>query len=350
MNTPFGLGAFESPNDPRTYIHENSYDKVDILPNTYAYTYVVGDILHQHKIGKCTSSSFIQLANKARGIKYSDDFQYLLQKKLIDKNWIEGSYVSAAPATALKYGMLPIEYFPSITDENPEITYEEYIAKLQQVSDADLQKLLKIAAKHKIGGYARVDHTDKFAVAKGLLDSKVGLLTRYEVTSDWYTDTNGNITWAYALISPLRNNGKVISGHAIGNTGYDYTTGRFHRLTNTWGKDYGKKGSVEADYNVVGMKEAWIIYWDKAPETVKPTQVKYVFNNDLKYGQSNDEVKFLQLFLIQKGLLAEGLATGYYGELTKNAVLAYQKSKKMMFTSGKIVGIVTRYFINQETK
>lgn len=349
-NIPFGTGAFPSENDPRAYIHENSYDKADIIPPTHSITYKPDEVKHQRKIGICTSESLIQLAEKHFGRKFSDDFQYLAQKKEYDRNWGEGSSLQSALWVAKNIGLLPQEKLARILDLYPEINYEEYVARLQSITNDEYLRLKNEASKYKIVGFARVDTSNKDSIAKAMIDSKVGLYTRYEVTTDWYTDIYGFVTWAFDKISPLRRKGTFLSGHAISATAYDFTSSEKYGLTNTWGTEYGRQGYVEAINSITQMKEAWIVYWDKVPENVKPTRVIYQFKNDLKYGQTSDEIKFLQLFLIQKGLLKEGLATGYYGALTTKAVLAYQKSKKLFFTSGKIVGISTRYFINQETK
>ena len=41
-------------------------------------------------------------------------------------------------------------------------------------------------------------------------------------------------------------------------------------------------------------------------------------------GMRGEEVKKLQLVLIEQGFLASGLGTGYFGQLTKSAVVKFQ--------------------------
>lgn len=342
-------GAFPSPHDPRNYIHENSYDKVTLIEPVKEILYKNTDILHQRKIGKCTASAIIQLVNKKHKKKFSDDFQYLLQKKFYDKNWEEGSSLAAGCFIGKNYGFLPIDNFPSITDAEPGITYPQYVEKLKQITDEEINRLIAISKKYRLKGYAVVDESSKEAVAKALSDSEVGLYCRYEVTPDWYTDEKGIVTWDFARISPLRNNGRVLSGHAIGATGYNYTTpDRVYRLTNTWGATYGDTGSVYANHSVVAMKEARILYFDSVPENVQPKDFTYTFRKDLRYSQVyNREVEYLQTFLKLRGFFSES-PNGYYGNKTAEAVQAYQRSKGMRFTTGRIVGVTTRYFINKD--
>lgn len=64
-------------------------------------------------------------------------------------------------------------------------------------------------------------------------------------------------------------------------------------------------------------------------ETAKPSPVAQlvspVFNKDLQLGSRGDDVRRLQeLLKTDKGVYPEGLVTGYYGQLTKAAILKLQ--------------------------
>ncbi|MCX6795631.1 MAG: peptidoglycan-binding protein [Candidatus Falkowbacteria bacterium] len=60
-----------------------------------------------------------------------------------------------------------------------------------------------------------------------------------------------------------------------------------------------------------------------------------LIKNSLQYGNRTPEVKKLQQFLIQNKTLAPKLATGFYGQLTTNAVKKFQTSYKLPAT-GKV--------------
>jgi peptidoglycan hydrolase-like protein with peptidoglycan-binding domain len=62
--------------------------------------------------------------------------------------------------------------------------------------------------------------------------------------------------------------------------------------------------------------------------TITVNSTDYVFSKNLSFGSSGNDVSTLQAFLVKKGLLVipKGMAYGYYGNLTVNAVKAYQKS------------------------
>jgi len=71
------------------------------------------------------------------------------------------------------------------------------------------------------------------------------------------------------------------------------------------------------------------------------------FDSDLGYGDRRAEVRYLQGFLISRGFLNPGLATGNYGPLTVAAVKAYQTAKGIIPQSGYF-GPKTREAVNRE--
>ncbi len=65
-----------------------------------------------------------------------------------------------------------------------------------------------------------------------------------------------------------------------------------------------------------------------------------MLTRNLQFGVHGDDVKNLQLFLVAQGHLSAGLATGYFGGLTKAAVIKFQKAKGLPSTG--YVGLLTR--------
>lgn len=88
----------------------------------------------------------------------------------------------------------------------------------------------------------------------------------------------------------------------------------------------------------------------KAPEVAKPSEVAKivspVFNKTLKYGMTNDDVKRLQeLLASDPEIYPEGIISGWFGQLTKKAVMAFQK--KYGIEPVGIVGPKTRAKIQE---
>ncbi|GAI49200.1 unnamed protein product, partial [marine sediment metagenome] len=53
----------------------------------------------------------------------------------------------------------------------------------------------------------------------------------------------------------------------------------------------------------------------------------YKFTTDLKYDQTSDDVRYLQIFLKAQGteIYPEGIISGWFGPLTKKAVMRFQE-------------------------
>lgn len=321
----FKFSARESINDERTIVHDMA------TPQVYTkggFTYSPNEIENQHKVGICTAISLIQNAEKALGKKYSPDFQYLLQKKFIDLDWTEGSSIFSALKVGKNYGFLPLEFFTYITEADRILPYEQYIAKLQAIPDSEIQRLLTLCEK-KLTGYAKLNlNTD--SIAKAVNDSMSGILCRYTVTNNWWTPS-----WNPIDINPLKNQGEIVGGHAINLTAYDYTNGKIATLTNTWGILWNRGGNAEEDLNTYQPTEAWIPYYGKE-EVQKFTQT-------LQVGSQGNEVKLLQDTLRNEGVFNQ-ISTGYFGTMTKTAVIAFQKKYGILQTG--IVGPLTRNKLN----
>jgi hypothetical protein len=84
--------------------------------------------------------------------------------------------------------------------------------------------------------------------------------------------------------------------------------------------------------------------------TVSAQSMTYAFNTNLTMGSRGADVVMLQSFLESKGLLTmpAGVAKGYFGGLTKSAVVAYQISKGVTPTSG-FFGPLTRAVANSDS-
>lgn len=323
--TPFGLGAVKSKKDSRTIQHE---DLALAVPTSTkgGVSYSQSEILNQNKVGTCTSTALVQLVNKYTGKQFSDDFQYLIQKKFLDKNWTEGSSIFSALKTANKYGFLPIEHWTHTTQEDKKLPYNEYIAKLKAVPDEEITRLLKLCTD-KIPGYVQVK-TDPQSLAKAIDASKAGILVRYEVGDTWWIPS-----WLPRDINPLRVPKWVISGHAIVMASYDFTKGLYSTVANTWSHLWCRDGSADVSLETYKPTEAWSIV------------DKVLFARELYLGMEHEDVQRLQKFLNDNGYTVSstgagspGNETNYFGVLTMRALIRFQKDNSIPPTGyfGKI--------------
>ena len=67
------------------------------------------------------------------------------------------------------------------------------------------------------------------------------------------------------------------------------------------------------------------------PSSYNPTAtVAAAFEEGLSFGASGDQVKQLQEFLAAVGFMEEHHATGFFGDVTRSALISFQKSHKLI--------------------
>ena len=306
--------------------------------------YLPTDIENQRKVGICTGISDTQLNQKKNSKKYSADFFYLLEKR-IDGNWIEGSSILTSLKVANKIGFLPVEFWNYTTESDRDLPYEQYITKLQTIPESEVQRLILLCVD-KIAGYAQIDISNPQNIANAILNSKAGILCRFNVGVEWYSK-NGVITWDSNLIDPLQPPVVVIGGHAIIGNSVDFTTRFILGVANTWSSLWNKLGCGTIDLSIYPPTEAWVIL-DVAPQVPA-----FSFKNDLAYSMTSPDVKQLQIILNKNpltlvstsGVGSSGNETNYFGGLTLNAVKRFQAINHIPQTG--FVGIITRTALNK---
>jgi hypothetical protein len=224
----YATGAHESPYDIRTFAYVPSG-----VPKKGGKRYLPKDIQHQHKVGICTAISATQNASKALGKRFSAEFQYLMQKKLYDKDWDEGSSLASALKVEYNIGLLPEKFWTFTTEDDRKLPYSKYIAKLQKVTDAQIEELKVLASPYKIQAYASV-RIDRDLMAQAINESDAGILTRYVLGKEWWT----------GQIEPLRAPKVVVSGHAVTDSNYAYRIHKDYRPTEAWIVHYGEVPEV----------------------------------------------------------------------------------------------------------
>jgi hypothetical protein len=247
-------GAIQSPKDLRTFKYKTTKAAPSVQKGGERWD--AEHILDQHRVGICTAISTVALANKVLGEEFSPEFQYFMQKLEYDNNWyptrepfFEGSSPFAACKVAKNIGFLPKKYMDKWVDEKDrKLSYSRYIAKLKLIPKEEIEKMKEIASEYKIVMYKKVG-VDRDSMANAILESDSGLLTRYPVGKEWWTDS----------IEPLRPPKNFISGHQVVDTNFD---GGSFRIANSWGDDWADKGTAYRIHKEYAPTEAWLLMFN----------------------------------------------------------------------------------------
>ena len=208
-----------------------------------------------------------------------------------------GGLLSAIPAAA-------------ITEANAGRKISNYA--FADVSEAGLKAAIQFAGEHQ-GGVFMLTNIDK----------------------NWWTDINGNTTWAAAGLFPLRppTDAATLGGHETMPYAFDVKNGRtiiwdFNSWSNAWGSTtgYGTDGGSAwfyLDEWLPHIKQIVVVF--DIPMNYAALGFSYNFTKALSQGMGGSDVVALQHLLRIDGEFPEGVPfTGYFGPTTRAAVCAFQ--------------------------
>ena len=189
------------------------------------------------------------------------------------------------------------------------------------------QAMLDEAKQYKIPAYSFVN-PDQYSIRHAIYHKgAVGLM--FQVGTEWWTPS-----WLPQDINPLRPPHPVVSQHEV--TG-EHWTNILEGLENSWSDVWDEKGYAE--YNLSNYAPLQVICIDDPSVDFNPSApTQFKFNKDLYYGQTNPDIVQLQKRL---GVIQ----TGYFGVLTRAAVVQYQKAHNIAPAVG-YCGILTRTSLN----
>lgn len=305
--------ADHSTREFRDVTHETF---ANVPPVKYDANYSKIPVQHQHKIGICTAEAVCTLIEYFRndGVVLSRRFTFLVGKTLVDGNLYEGSSIKSMLHGAYKYGTQPESVIPSDTT----MAYADFI-------NFDITPYLNTAKK--IPGYVNV-LVDNASLASGVY-TYGGIACRFECGESWYTSLDGRISWNSKDILPLRHPKVVVTGHAVVQTGYDFSDASYPKaiIRNSWSKKWADEGDGYSNLKNYFPTEAWAIL-PTAP--VIADDLSLPFKVDMHSGQTSPEINRLQRKLKKLGYLTITNTTNFYGTETKKAVLAFQTEKGLV--------------------
>lgn len=189
------------------------------------------------------------------------------------------------------------------------------------------QAMLDEAKQYTIPAYSFVP-IDQYAIRHAIYH-KGAVALLFQVGKEWWTPS-----WLPKDINPLRPPQVVISGHEV--TGEHWSD--LDGIQNSWSDQWNEKGFGE--YDIANYKPLQAICIDD-PTIDFNHAGRFLFTKDLHLGMTDPDVLQLQIRL---GFVPK-YQTGYFGPITKAAVIAYQKANNISPAEG-YVGPITRAKLN----
>lgn len=339
QETPFGFNTPESPKDYRDIPLSDIAMAVPI-PDEYFVDTSKIPVTMQYKRGSCVAHATAKRKEKVEQndtgvlIQFSPRFLYSIIKKE-DGNSEEGTAIRNGLKMLQKYGVCTEATYPSDFKDMSHTEFMDY-SKIPE-------KAFEEAKNYKDTSYAYVA-PEKDALKQAIMQSNDGVIARTIMSKNWWTAKDGRVTWSETDLMPLRPHdasSPATGGHAIWLTGFkgDRFYGR-----NSWSSQWGAKGDFYFDWEDYkkAITEAWVsidIDNDKLEE-IRNLPVHQKITRTLVPGMIGDDVKRIQHVL---GVKPE---TGYFGVLTTQAVINFQK-KYGITPTAPVVGPKTKAKLNE---
>jgi hypothetical protein len=320
-------GAFKSPPDYRR-IFIGQLGLPEDLPQNYFIDISNLEVWNQKKIGACVGHAIAKYKQKLdeldTGIppKLSARFLYAIAKAR-DNLMSEGTYPSLVFKILKDIGCATEDTCPN----NTNLSHEEYV--YQRNENNIPTSAFDEAYKAKIGGYAWVNK-DSLSIKQAIVNAS-GCATLVRLGKEWWTNKKGTYSQNPDEICPMRIPNPIVSGHEIWLCGYETLSNDDLKIyfLNSWSKYWATLGvgyfllSEYKDY--IDEMVTAIDIPNKLLEEAhnKPKEFTYNFTKTMTVGYQGEEVKKLQEALTMTKDFDYQI-TGYYGEITRKAVLQFQ--------------------------
>ncbi len=306
----------------------------------------LGDLLDQNKIPACVSHAWALVMKywwwKKTGelVDFSPRFLDILSAESFIP--IDGGRIPRTVCkVSVRYGCCTTKLLPNNTDT---LTIGQYRDK-----SVITQAMYDEAKKYRTPGYIRIpdDMVSDFRTAV----YQFGLVSGLFAISDNFWKPS----WSSADINPLRT-ATPTSNHMM--VVYGWKDALLNTLRNSWSKlwNVGGDGDYDASKWLPYIFEGWAIA--ELPKDIGawlsslPAQADfhYELNKDLKRGDVNDDVKFMQIGLMILGYLdpVAPADLGIYGPRTSKAVLKFQAARGIYPTAPDNFGQRSRAAFNKD--
>lgn len=323
----FDYGVFEDAPDNRDIMYEDVLDTYTPLPEKFFND--IDDIVpvDQRRLGACVghAGGHLMQQHEDRKRELSARYAYAVCKSMDGRKDQQGTYTRLLGKVFTERGIADERE----VDNNSRLSHEDYIDV-----DFDDKDVVRNASKRKRKGYAFVNVKDRDAIKRAIVNEG-GLVMSMRV---------GNWKGKYLYPDfPNSDRERRNSRHLVYVYGYDGDT--FYIL-NSWGKRWGyyRNGTGRFHYDdyrddlFLGMTFSDKVTPKKQEEA---RSKKYIFTRSMYYGiRRYDVIKLQERLNAELGMKIP--TTGYFGSITKGAVMVYQ------YRNGLVVdGWVGRLTLNK---
>ena len=204
----------------------------------------------------------------------------------------------------------------------------EVLAPSQNMSDAQMDALVVEDYKRSVGSvfavpnYVSLTSGDMETIASVIQTTGKGVMVWFFWKIDEWTEHPKVL---YPTLS-LNDNDPSIGRHSVCAVDFTLVDGKKCLvIEDSWGSSYGLAGQRIIDEDFFKTRNFYAGYLVSFKFDAPDTKPHFVFNTDMEFGQTNDDIIHLQDCLKYEKLFPSNTqSSGYYGAITKKAVGDFQ--------------------------
>lgn len=327
----YTTGAIKNTKDNRDINYKDIPATATPLPSKHITDISMIPVLNQDLLGTCVAHAIIivkiyqEYLATGKIIMFSRRFLYSLAR-LLSAYVGEGLHPRDGAKIIKEIGARDNDDI-----DNNNLSHNEYVLYKPTQAEKDL-------AKKWVSGFATTINGDIDTIKRAII--KEGMVT---ITLNY----DGNV-WN-SVTGQLGKPKNKVSAHYIALYGYEDVGGdTIFYFRNSWGKGWGNNGNGQFNWSDY-KKDAYdaLIFTDIPNDLIeKAKTTQFLFTVNLAFKSTHNDVKRLQERLRDEGYYQYPSITGYFGTVTKQAVIDYQKAKSIKPASG-YVGPLTRAELNK---
>lgn len=285
-----------------------------------------------------TMSKILGILSTLSGDEYIDFSASYIYQRRKNKTWGTG------------LGMIGIDAFDIVRKDGD--TLEELMPS-QKIDEIEINKVPEserdglVAEVYKLGNYVTYKPKLDFeAIASTIQQTGKPVMVWFMFNYDEWTDI------------PTVKTDKPTIHHSV--TAVDFTLYNGKKaliIEDSWGEDYGMNGQrviTEDFFRKRNTFAAYPISFKTSDDKEKQPTLNHTFSETLHFGDTSADIAALQHALKYEGLFPQNVgSSGYYGNITAKAVLAFQKKYKVAGVveldnlAGRVVGPKTIAKLNE---